>query len=111
MADGGALEGRFLDDVTEGEGGIDAWDVDLLIGRVAHLPVEEVVLDERDSTMLEAVARLPYRQRVVIVARYWGGWTEADIAKVQECSVMQMCLRRASMTRARVSRRTVRHFM
>jgi hypothetical protein len=29
-----------------GEGGIDAWDVDLLIGRVAHVPVEEVVLDD-----------------------------------------------------------------
>ena len=29
-----------------GEGGIDAWDVDLLIGRVAHLPVEEVALDD-----------------------------------------------------------------
>jgi RNA polymerase sigma factor (sigma-70 family) len=46
---------------------------------------EEVILDERDSTVLEAVGRLPYRQRVVIVARYWGGWTEADIASVLRC--------------------------
>lgn len=29
-----------------GEGGMDAWDVDHLIERVAHLPVEEVALDD-----------------------------------------------------------------
>jgi hypothetical protein len=29
-----------------GEGGLDAWDVDRLIGLVAHLPVEEVALDD-----------------------------------------------------------------
>jgi hypothetical protein len=29
-----------------GEGGMDAWDVDRLMGRVADLPVEEVALDD-----------------------------------------------------------------
>jgi RNA polymerase sigma factor (sigma-70 family) len=53
--------------------------------RLDLLAADEVVLDERDSTMLQAVSRLPYRQRVVIVARYWGGWTEADIARVLRC--------------------------
>ncbi len=53
--------------------------------RLSVLVGEEVVLDQLDSTILEAVGRLPYRQRVVIVARYWGGWTEADIARVLRC--------------------------
>jgi RNA polymerase sigma-70 factor (sigma-E family) len=34
-----------------------------------------------DAELLELVARLPYRQRVVIVARYWGGWSEQEIAR------------------------------
>jgi RNA polymerase sigma factor (sigma-70 family) len=53
--------------------------------RCSALLSEEVSLDAHDITMLDAVGRLPYRQRVVIVARYWGGWPEADIARVLGC--------------------------
>jgi RNA polymerase sigma-70 factor (sigma-E family) len=42
-------------------------------------------LDGADAELLDAVRRLPYRQRVVIVARYWGGWSEADIAMTLGC--------------------------
>jgi RNA polymerase sigma-70 factor (sigma-E family) len=45
----------------------------------------EPVLEGSDAELLDAVRRLPYRQRVVIVARYWGGWSEADIARTLGC--------------------------
>jgi DNA-directed RNA polymerase specialized sigma24 family protein len=35
--------------------------------------------------LADVVARLPYRQRVVIVGRYWGGWSEAEIAETLGC--------------------------
>jgi RNA polymerase sigma factor (sigma-70 family) len=38
-----------------------------------------------DAELLDAVRRLPYRQRVVIVARYWGGWPETEIAHALGC--------------------------
>lgn len=38
-----------------------------------------------DAALLESIAELPYRQRVVIVARYWGGWSEQEIARVLGC--------------------------
>ena len=45
----------------------------------------EPVLEGSDAELLDAVRRLPYRQRVVIVARYWGGWSEAEIARTLGC--------------------------
>ena len=41
--------------------------------------------DDSDAELLEAIAHLPYRQRVVIVARYWGGWSEQEIAGALGC--------------------------
>lgn len=41
--------------------------------------------DATDAELLELIGRLPYRQRVVIVARYWGGWSEAEIAHALGC--------------------------
>lgn len=38
-----------------------------------------------DVELLDAVRRLPYRQQVVIVTRYWGGWSEREIASALEC--------------------------
>jgi RNA polymerase sigma factor (sigma-70 family) len=35
--------------------------------------------------LVDVVARLPYRQRVVVVGRYWGGWSESEIAEVLDC--------------------------
>jgi RNA polymerase sigma factor (sigma-70 family) len=33
----------------------------------------------------DVVARLPYRQRVVVVGRYWAGWSEAELANTLGC--------------------------
>ena len=38
-----------------------------------------------DLELLDAIGRLPYRQRVVIVARYWGEWSELEIAQALDC--------------------------
>lgn len=35
--------------------------------------------------VLDAVVNLPYRQRAVLVLRYWAGWSEAEIAEVLSC--------------------------
>ena len=35
--------------------------------------------------VLAAVAALPYRQRAVVVLRYWEGWSEAEIARALSC--------------------------
>jgi RNA polymerase sigma factor (sigma-70 family) len=40
---------------------------------------------EAGRELLEAIHCLPYRQQVVVVARYWGGWSEADIAAALGC--------------------------
>jgi RNA polymerase sigma factor (sigma-70 family) len=39
----------------------------------------------QNDYLLDAVAVLPHRQRVVIVARYWGDWSELEIAEVLGC--------------------------
>lgn len=51
----------------------------MLLARERH------TVEARDAELLDAIARLPYRQRVVIVARYWGGWSEAEIAQSLGC--------------------------
>ncbi len=50
--------------------------------RVAH---ERGALSASDAELFDLVGTLPYRQRVVVVARYWLGWSEADIAGVLGC--------------------------
>jgi RNA polymerase sigma factor (sigma-70 family) len=35
--------------------------------------------------MIDVLLRLPYRQRAVLVLRYWGDWTELEIAKALGC--------------------------
>jgi RNA polymerase sigma factor (sigma-70 family) len=53
--------------------------------RVAKLERERPALAAGDADLLGLVQKLPYRQRVVIVARYWGGWTESEIAHTLGC--------------------------
>jgi RNA polymerase sigma factor (sigma-70 family) len=53
--------------------------------RSTLLARERRTVDARDAELLDAIALLPYRQRVVIVARYWGGWSEAEIAQSLGC--------------------------
>jgi RNA polymerase sigma factor (sigma-70 family) len=38
-----------------------------------------------DEYLLDAIHALPYRQRVVVIARYWGDWSEAEIAAALDC--------------------------
>jgi RNA polymerase sigma factor (sigma-70 family) len=52
----------------------------------AHVETQTVVLDDpADGDLLAAVRALPYRQRAVVVMRYWAGWSEADIAVALDC--------------------------
>jgi RNA polymerase sigma factor (sigma-70 family) len=51
--------------------------------RLASLPRD--CPDPVDEYLRDAIAALSYRQRVVIVARYWGGWTEEEIAAALGC--------------------------
>jgi RNA polymerase sigma-70 factor (sigma-E family) len=37
------------------------------------------------SEMADVLLRLPYRQRAVLVLRYWGDWSEAEIASALNC--------------------------
>jgi RNA polymerase sigma factor (sigma-70 family) len=53
--------------------------------RAARLSEEPRTLAPADAELLDLVRQLPYRQRVVIVARYWGGWSEAEIASALDC--------------------------
>jgi RNA polymerase sigma factor (sigma-70 family) len=53
--------------------------------RVSMLERERPVLAAPDAELLDLVQSLPYRQRVVIVARYWGGWSESEIARTLGC--------------------------
>jgi RNA polymerase sigma factor (sigma-70 family) len=53
--------------------------------RVALLERERVGVDVDDAGLFELIGGLPYRQRVVIVARYWCGWSEAEIARALGC--------------------------
>ncbi len=53
--------------------------------RVTLLAHQRAGIDTVDRGLLDAVGRLPYRQRVVIVTRYWGGWSESDIARALGC--------------------------
>lgn len=53
--------------------------------RVALLERDRAGGEVADAGLLELIGRLPYRQRVVIVARYWGGWSEVEIACALGC--------------------------
>ena len=46
---------------------------------------EHPAAETGDVELLDAIGRLPYRQRVVIVARYWGEWSEREIAEALDC--------------------------
>jgi len=39
----------------------------------------------RAAEMVDVMLRLPYRQRAVLVLRYWGDWSEAEIASALRC--------------------------
>jgi RNA polymerase sigma factor (sigma-70 family) len=37
------------------------------------------------SELRDVLLKLPYRQRAVLVMRYWGDWSEAEIAEALQC--------------------------
>jgi RNA polymerase sigma-70 factor (sigma-E family) len=50
----------------------------------ASMPAATVV-SPTTSELLDVLFRLPYRQRAVLVMRYWGDWSEAEIAQALRC--------------------------
>jgi RNA polymerase sigma factor (sigma-70 family) len=48
--------------------------------RVDLRAVPETAMETADRDLLDAVAALPVRRRTVVVLRFYGGWTETDIA-------------------------------
>lgn len=74
--------------------------------KLAAVESEQPSLEAADLDLLNAVAGLPYRQRVVVVARYWGGWSEAEIAHALDCrpgTVKSLASRALSRLRQEVS--------
>jgi RNA polymerase sigma factor (sigma-70 family) len=53
--------------------------------KAVRLSRESGALTPADADLFDLVGTLPYRQRVVIVARYWGGWSEVEIAHLLGC--------------------------
>ena len=61
-----------------------------------------------DEMLLDIVGDLPYRQRVVLVARYWAAWSEAEIAEALKCqpgTVKSLAARALAELRSRLSDR------
>lgn len=54
--------------------------------RLALIRTNSVTTGELGANDLaDVVEKLPFRQRVVIVGRYWGDWSEAEIATALGC--------------------------
>jgi RNA polymerase sigma-70 factor (sigma-E family) len=46
---------------------------------------ERNTVSSEANEMIDVLMGLPYRQRAVLVMRYWGDWSEADIAEALGC--------------------------
>jgi RNA polymerase sigma factor (sigma-70 family) len=53
--------------------------------KVLRASQERGTLSAADAELFDLVGALPYRQRVVVVTRYWLGWSEAEIADTLGC--------------------------
>jgi RNA polymerase sigma-70 factor (sigma-E family) len=53
--------------------------------RIERLTTQIVPEAEIDPELLLAVERLPHRQRLVVILRYWLDWSEHDIAAALGC--------------------------
>ncbi len=53
--------------------------------RVEAAPRAGLTLSLGASEMIDVLLRLPYRQRAVLVLRYWGDWSEREIAAALGC--------------------------
>ncbi len=75
--------------------------------RLTLLAHERPGIDTVDRELLDAVGQLPYRQRVVVVTRYWGGWSEHEISRALGCrpgTVKSLASRALSRLRTEVQR-------
>ena len=54
--------------------------------KLLRLHEEHCEITMPDPQLVKAVKKLSYRQQVVIFARYWADWSEAEIAEVLSCS-------------------------
>lgn len=62
----------------------DAWRKRKIV--LDHAPRSSVHVQASSSAELfDVLLKLPYRQRAVLVLRYWADWTEADIADALGC--------------------------
>lgn len=53
--------------------------------KLLRLREEQIEMPVPDPQLMLAVKKLPYRQQVVIFARYWADWPEAEIAAALAC--------------------------
>ena len=53
--------------------------------RCERLATRVVDQPDMDPELLRAVQRLPHRQRLVVIMRYWLDWSERDIAEAIGC--------------------------
>lgn len=53
--------------------------------KAARFEYDQKSLSSADADLFDVIIALPYRQRLVVVTRYWLGWSEAEIADALGC--------------------------
>jgi len=53
--------------------------------QLSVVPPESASRDPVDGYLLDAIGVLPYRQRVVVIGRYWADLSEVEIARILGC--------------------------
>ena len=53
--------------------------------QLSVVPPQSASRDPVDDYLLDAIGALPYRQRVVVIGRYWADLSEVDIARILGC--------------------------
>jgi RNA polymerase sigma factor (sigma-70 family) len=77
---------RYLDRVIVNRAR--TWQRDDIRYRHKHALAAEqpaVTLSPSDMELFDIIGKLPYRQRAVIVARFWAGWSQSEIADLLGC--------------------------
>jgi RNA polymerase sigma-70 factor (sigma-E family) len=58
---------------------------DMGAARLVERGEHELAIPDPGDALLHALAALPERQRTAVVLRYWGDWTEQEIATALDC--------------------------
>jgi RNA polymerase sigma factor (sigma-70 family) len=75
--------------------------------RLAAVRESHEVHRDRDDVLIDAIDRLNERQRVIVICRYWAGWSEAEIADALGCrpgTVKSACARALAQLRKEIER-------